>query len=68
MVALAYTINWPKLQIEIVDWNDAIFTCFQGDISVWILRTKLYLLAEAYSKPIKASKMELLLRTVKAFK
>ena len=35
--------------MEIYDWNDYIFTCCQGGISIWILRTVLYPPAEVDS-------------------
>ena len=42
------SINSHKFQI---DRNDVVFTCYQGDISVWILRTMLFLPKEAHCEP-----------------
>ena len=57
--------KWREL-IKMI--NDTIFTCFLGDIYVWILTTILYPLAEAYFGPSQASKMDLFVRIVKGFK
>ena len=44
---------------RLIDLN-FIFTCYQGDISVWIIKTVFLSLAEVYSEPSLVSKMELI--------
>ena len=36
------TIYWPKSNTNRFDWNDSIFTCYQGDISVGLNLKKLF--------------------------
>ena len=55
-------LDWPKLQ------NDSIYTCCQRDISAWVLKAVLYLLAEAPAGPSQASQVELFVRIVKILK
>ena len=50
--------------MERVDYNNAIFTCFEGDISVSVWRTALYSPAEAHSAPSQVSKTDLSTITV----
>ena len=60
---------WLKIQMEIVDWNDSIFTCFPFiHIFVWILRAVMYQSAEVRPTPSQASKINLFARIVKVFK
>lgn len=54
--------------MERVDQNDAIFTCCQGEISVWILRTVLHLPARAHFGPNQAPEIALFVRITDSFK
>ena len=54
--------------MERVDWNVAIFTCCQGDISVRILRTMQYPGAAAHTGLSQTYKMDVFARTVNSFK
>ena len=54
--------------MEIVDSNVAILTCCHGDISVWVLRTTLYRIAEAHSVPVQTSNLDLSETKVNGFK
>ena len=50
-----------------VDLNDVIFT-YQEDIAYQILRTMMYSPAEVHSGPSEASRMDLFMKIVNAFK
>ena len=60
---------WLKLQMEIVDYNDSIFTRLPSlHISDWILRTVMHPSAEARTGPNQATNINLFARIVNIFK
>ena len=62
-------LKWLKLQMEIVDKNDSIFTRLPSlHISVWILRTVMHPSAEARTGPSQATNINLFARIVNLFK
>ena len=54
LTGYAYKINWYIFQTERADLNSVIATCFQEDISAWVLKTVLYLPTEVHSGPSQA--------------
>ena len=60
---------WLKLQMEMVDSNDFIFTSFQSlPIFVGILRAVMYQSEQAHSGPSQTFKINLFARIVNVFK
>ena len=60
---------WLKLQMEMVDSNDSIFTSFQSlSIFVGILRAVMYQSEQVHSGPSQTFKINLFARIVNVFK
>ena len=60
---------WLKVQMEMVNYNDSIFTSFPSSpIFVLVLRTVMYQSAEAHHRPSQARKLNLFATITNVFK